>query len=127
MGPVLLATEDRFKAAVLYVAGLKFQRSLPEADPFHFVGLVRVPVLMLNGEFDFFFPKETSQRPLFELLGSPDEHKRWEVYPGGHSVPRYTLVEQVLSWLHRCPVSGAEPLNPSTAIPPLMSPWTSPS
>jgi len=99
MGPVMLAVEDRFRAAVLYVAGLKFQRALPEADPFHFVSRVKLPVLMLNGEFDFFFPKETSQRPLFDLLGTPDEHKRWEVYSGGHSVPRNTMIEVTLGWL----------------------------
>jgi len=101
LGPVMLAVEDRFQTAVLYVAGLKFQRALPEADPFHFVGRVKLPVLMLNGEFDFFFPKETSQRPLFDLLGTPDEHKRWEVYPGGHSVPKNTMIEKTLGWLDR--------------------------
>ena len=108
MGPIMLAVEDRFRAAMLYVAGLKFQRGLPEADPFNFVGRVRVPLLMLNGEYDFFFPKETSQRPLFELLGTPAEHKRWEVYPGGHSVPQTVLIQQTLSWLDRYlgPVAG---------------------
>ena len=108
MAPIMLAVEPRFRTAMLMVAGLKFQRALPEADPFHFVGRVRLPVLMLNGEFDFFFPKETSQRPLFELLGTPAEHKRWEVHPGGHSVPRNTLIKATLGWLDEYlgPVEG---------------------
>ena len=109
MGPIMLAVEDRFRTGMLYVAGLKFQRALPEADPFHFVSRVKLPVLMLNGEYDFFFPKETSQRPLFELLGTPDEDKRWEVYPGGHSVPRNLLIAKTLEWLDRYlgPVGGS--------------------
>ena len=59
---------------------------------------VQLP-LIPNGEYDFFFPKETSQRPLFDLLGTPAQHKRWEVYAGGHSVPRNTMIEQTLSWM----------------------------
>jgi dipeptidyl aminopeptidase/acylaminoacyl peptidase len=101
MGPLMLAVEPRFKTAVLYVAGLKFQRALPEADPFNFVTRVETPVLMINGRYDFFFPLETSQRPLYELLGTPAEHKRWVVYDGGHSVPRTQLIEESLAWLDR--------------------------
>jgi hypothetical protein len=56
---------------------------------------------MINGRYDFFFPLETSQRPLYELLGTPAEHKRWVVYDGGHSVPRTQLIEESLAWLDR--------------------------
>jgi len=101
MGPLMLAVEPRFKAAVLYVAGLKFQRALPEADPFNYVTRVTTPVLMINGRNDFFFPLETSQRPLFELLGTPDEDKKWVVYDGGHSVPRTQRIRESLAWLDR--------------------------
>ncbi|MCA8969214.1 MAG: hypothetical protein KDC95_05500 [Planctomycetes bacterium] len=60
---------------------------------------VRQPTLMLNGEFDFFFPVETSQKPMFELLGTPAEHKRYEVYPGAHTIPRSEATAQMLGWL----------------------------
>ena len=58
-----------------------------------------IPVLMINGRYDFFFPLETSQRPLYELLGTPEEHKRWVVYDGGHAVPRTKFIEESLAWL----------------------------
>jgi hypothetical protein len=45
---------------------------------------LRTPVLMLNGGEDFIFPIESSQRPLFRLLGSPAADKRPELYDGGH-------------------------------------------
>jgi len=62
---------------------------------------VRQPTLILNGELDFFFPKETSQKPLFELLGTPPGDKKRLVYPGGHSVPRAEMMKESLRWLDR--------------------------
>jgi dienelactone hydrolase len=101
LGPLLLALEPRVKVAVLYVAGLKLQRSLPEADPFNYAPRVRIPVLMLNGRYDFFFPIETSQVPLYRLLGSPADAKRHVVYDGSHFVPRAVLMREVPDWLDR--------------------------
>jgi dienelactone hydrolase len=101
MGAIMPAVERRFKANVLYVAGLNFQRALPEVDQINYVTRVAQPTLMLSGELDFFFPTETSQKPMFELLGAPDEHKKRLVYPGGHSVPRTEMIKETLAWLDR--------------------------
>ena len=99
MGVLMTAVEPRFDAAVFYVAGLKFQRALPEADPFNHVTRLKIPVLMLNGRYDMFFPLDTSQKPMYQLLGSPDEHKRHVVADGGHYVPRELLIRETLDWL----------------------------
>jgi hypothetical protein len=56
---------------------------------------------MLNGEFDFFFPVETSQKPMFDRLGTPAEDKRYVVYPGAHSLPRTEVMTELLAWLDR--------------------------
>lgn len=101
LGVLMTAVEPRFDAAVFYVAGLKFQRALPEADPFNFVTRLTIPVLMLNGRHDMFFPIETSQKPMYELLGTPAEHKRHVVAEGGHDVPRQLLIRETLDWLDR--------------------------
>jgi serine/threonine protein kinase/predicted esterase len=101
LGAILPAVEPRFKAVLLYVAGFCFQRALPEADQIHYAPRVTQPTLMLNGELDFFFPIETSQRPMFELLGAPAEHKRWLTYPRGHTVPKTELIKETLAWLDR--------------------------
>ena len=101
MGGIIPAVELRIKVNVLLVAGLLFQRSLPEAEPLHFLPRITSPVLMLNGKYDFFFPYETSQRPFFELLGTTKEDKRIIAYEGGHSVPRTQLVKETLAWLDR--------------------------
>ncbi len=101
MGAIMPAVETRFKACVLFVAGLLEQRALPEADQINFITRVKIPVLMINGRYDFFFPIETSQKPMYELLGTPEEHKKWVVYEGGHAVPRVKLIEETLAWLNK--------------------------
>jgi dienelactone hydrolase len=101
LGSILPAIERRIQVNVLYVAGLLFQRALPEVDQINYVSRVEQPTLMINGEFDFFFPVETSQKPLYDLLGAAEEDKRYVVYPGSHSVPRTELYREVLDWLDR--------------------------
>jgi len=101
IGPILTAVEKRFKASVLYVAGLNFQRALPEVDAINYVGRATVPVIMLNGKYDNFFPVETSQKPLFKLLGAPLQDKKYVVYEGGHFVPRNQLIKESLDWLDK--------------------------
>ena len=101
MGAIMPAVEKRLRAVILYVAGLWFQRTLPEVDQINYVTRVTQPTLMLNAELDFCFPAETSQRPMFELLGTPEEHKRQLTYSRGHSVPRAEMIKETLAWLDR--------------------------
>ena len=101
MGSVLPALEDRIKVCVLIVPGFNLQRSLPEVDELNLAPRVKVPVLMLNGRFDFFYPVETSQEPMFRLLGTPKQHKRRVVYETGHNIPRNELIKETLDWLDR--------------------------
>ena len=101
MGAIMPAVEKRIKTSVLVVAGLLFQRSLPEVEPVNFLPRIKTPVLMLNGRYDFFFPYETSQLPFYMLLGTPKEHKALFISDVGHVVPRTTLVKETLAWLDR--------------------------
>ncbi len=98
MAPIFVAVEPRFKAAVLVVPGFYVQRAKPEVEAIHFAPRVKIPVLMLNGRFDFFEPEETTQIPMFRLLGTPDGQKRRVVYDTGHNVPRPDLIRESLDW-----------------------------
>jgi dienelactone hydrolase len=101
MGPRLVAVEPRFKAAI-FVNGGSFERVAPEVDPWNFAPRVKVPVLMLNGRDDFLYPLETSQRPLFQALGTPDRNKRHNVYGGAHDIySRDDVVKDMVAWLDR--------------------------
>jgi len=101
LGGLMPAVEPRFKAVVLLVAGLEFQRGQPEVEPINYLPHITIPVLMLNGQYDHYFPVETAQRPMFRLLGTPPDRKRQVVSEGGHFVPRTTLVKETLDWLDR--------------------------
>jgi formylglycine-generating enzyme required for sulfatase activity/predicted esterase len=102
MGAIIPAVEPRLKTSVLSAGGLFSMRNvLPEVDPFNFVSRVRIPTLMLNGRYDAIFPLETSQLPMFRLLGVPEADKRHVIYETGHSVPRNELIKETLNWLDR--------------------------
>lgn len=101
MANILLALDDRVQSATLYVAGLCFQRSKKEVEAYLYTPRITMPVLMLNGEFDQFFPLETSQIPMFKLLGTPEEDKKHYVSETGHFVPREVLITEHLAWLKK--------------------------
>ncbi|MGH7469514.1 MAG: bifunctional serine/threonine-protein kinase/formylglycine-generating enzyme family protein, partial [Longimicrobiales bacterium] len=101
VGAIIPALEPRTRAVVLNVGGLQFQRALPEADQINYVPRVKQPTLMLNGRYDHFFPVETSQLPMFKLLGSRAQDKRHVISEGGHFVPRPQLIRETLDWLDR--------------------------
>jgi hypothetical protein len=90
--------DRRFAASVLLAAGLGHPRLQPEM------------ALMIGGRDDFLMPIESSQRPLFRLLGAPEADKRLAVLDGGH-IPsdRREIIREVLDWLdrHLGPVGGA--------------------
>jgi eukaryotic-like serine/threonine-protein kinase len=101
MAPVVCAIDKRFKAAVLHVGGLMMEKTFPEVDPFNFLPHVQIPVLMLNGKNDTFYPYETSQKPMFNLLGVSEKDKKMKVYEGGHLVPRSELMKESLFWFDK--------------------------
>jgi len=101
LGPVMTAVETRFKASVIRVGGLGMESVLPEADPFNFLPRVTVPTLMLNGQYDYFFPYESSQLPYYERLGLPEDDKKIVVTEAGHSTPREIWIKEMLGWLDR--------------------------
>lgn len=101
MGAIIPAVEPRIKAAVLYVGGLASAFARPEVDQINFVSRVKIPVLMLNGRYDSIEPLELSQLPMYQLLGTPPEHKRHLVYETAHFVPRSERIKESLDWLDK--------------------------
>jgi eukaryotic-like serine/threonine-protein kinase len=101
MGGLMPALEPRIKVNVLYVAGLSPSTTRPEVDPFNFLPQIRVPTLMLNGRYDFFFPVASSQTPMFAMLGTPSDQKRHVIEDGSHFVPRPRLIQESLAWLDK--------------------------
>jgi pimeloyl-ACP methyl ester carboxylesterase len=105
LGPIMMAVEDRFKAGIFAIGGFTIHAHiLPAADPINFAPRVKVPVLMVNGKEDTSFPLKTSQIPMYEFLGAPDENKTHVLYPGGHGLFGLFIRQirgDVLGWLDR--------------------------
>jgi dienelactone hydrolase len=100
-GVRLIAVEPRIRAAVLASGGI-----LPapeEINSWNYAPRVRTPVLMVNGKFDFIFPVETNQKPLFRALGTKEADKRHILYDGGHRnlITRPDLIGEVLNWFDK--------------------------
>jgi len=102
MGSVMIATENRFKTGIFLLGGICACKRHPASDPANFAPRVTIPILMLNGKDDSLFPCETAQKPLFELLGTPERHKKHIVFPGEHCLP-WEYQEQyhaeIVKWL----------------------------
>lgn len=115
MGSIMPALDSRVKVVVLILGGFSMQRALPEVDQINFAPRTKIPTLMLNGRYDFFFPVEASQRPMFETLGTPKEHKRHILYDTGHGIPRLEMIKETLDWLDK--YQGAPATAATTATP----------
>jgi cephalosporin-C deacetylase-like acetyl esterase len=101
LGTVLPALDKRIKVNVLVVGGFYFPKTLPEVDQINFAPRVRIPTLMVNGRYDFFFPVDSSQLPMFRLLGTPEKDKRHALFESGHIPADEQLIKEVLDWLDR--------------------------
>jgi eukaryotic-like serine/threonine-protein kinase len=98
----VLAMEPRFKAALLYLAGLPYRDLLPEVDAVNFVPRMTIPTLLLEARYDHLFPVETSQQPLLALLGAPADQKRQVLFDAGHGLlPRGQVIQESLAWLDK--------------------------
>ncbi len=100
LGAIIPAVEERLKTAIVLGGGLT-GRGRPEANQINYVCHVKMPFLMLHGKYDTIFPFETSIKPMFDLLGTPDEHKELKLYETDHIPPRKEFIKEILAWLDR--------------------------
>lgn len=100
---VIVATllQDRLKTAIYLDGGYFLQKSPPGLDQADFAPRMKKPVLMVNGRYDYTFPLETAQNPMFRMLGTPAADKKHVVLDTPHDVSqdRPVLVKEVLGWL----------------------------
>ncbi len=112
MGAIIPAVEARLKVSILHIAGLPANnlsvsnalftgQTRAEVDSINFVTRVTIPTLMLNGKYDNLFPLETNIMPMYDLLGTPKEHKRILLYETDHFIPKKEGIKETLAWLDR--------------------------
>jgi dienelactone hydrolase len=103
--PVLLAGDDRVKAAVLLSGAMPAQiKLMPESNPVNFAPHMTMPVLMLNGRYDSIL-SEQAQDWMLRSLGTAAAAKRHIWVESGHSVlapeVRNKTIHETLTWLNR--------------------------
>ena len=96
-----LSTDDRFNFAILLSGGIGTIANLPtRIGDLGLFPRVTVPVLRLNGRFDYIFPYETNQIYMDQILGTDPEHSRHVVYDVGHvPLPRFAAMKEIVDWL----------------------------
>lgn len=92
--------QDRLKAVVLLDGGFFLDQPPPGADVVDYAPRLKTPTLMVNGRFDFTFPMNESQLPLYRMLGAPAADKNHIPLETPHDVlaDRPSLVREVLAW-----------------------------
>jgi len=72
---------------------------MPETSVLNYLPRINVPVLQFNGRYDADFRFETSAKPFFDLIGTPN--KKHVVEPTGHFVSQATVIGETLDWLDK--------------------------
>ena len=99
IGNIALSVEPRIQLGILLAGGFPLMLSQPEVAEITYASRVTIPVLMITGMHDRVFPYETSQKPMFENLGTPISDKHWVKYNASHGV-RGEFREQVFRQIH---------------------------
>ena len=102
VAPMMVALEDGVRVVVITVGGMLMQDTQPMADPFNFLPRVTQPTIMINARFDSFYPLETSGRPFFDKLGTPEDQRKLVIIDANHGVLSYArdrVVGETLGWL----------------------------
>ena len=100
VGVNILAIEDRFKTGILYVGGISLDNVREEIQPEKYAARIKTPTLLLNGRYDFYFPYQSSQLPLFNLMNLDNNNKRHVVVDYAHYVPTHIVREETLEWIN---------------------------
>jgi formylglycine-generating enzyme required for sulfatase activity/dienelactone hydrolase len=102
---VILSTllQERLKTAILLDGGFFMQAPPAGGDQAEFAVRMKKPVLMVNGRYDYTFPVESAQDPLFKMLGTPADEKKHVLLDTPHDVTedREHLRTAVLDWLDK--------------------------
>ncbi len=102
-GALMLALEPRFETGILVAGGIARLKPIDEVAEVNYLPRVYQPVLMLNGRHDLCcFPVEDSQKPFFDLLGTPQKDKKHIIFEeAGHIPTRGSLGTETIAWLDK--------------------------
>lgn len=100
IAPYILALEDRIKVGILALFGVSsFEKYMfKEFDQVDYLPRVWIPMLLMGGKYDLDFTLE-QQQAFYDLLGTPEDMKKWMSYESAHNIPRKYLINESVDWL----------------------------
>lgn len=95
--------QNRLKTGIFLDGGYFLDPPVPGADQAEFATHLKIPILMVNGRYDYVFALEQAQNPLFAMLATPITDKKHVLLDTAHDVTdqRPQLVHTVLDWLDK--------------------------
>ena len=98
IGIIFVAVESRFKTAIFLDGGFVQEKMLPGSDQADFAPRLKVPTLLITGNFDWIFLGKSA---LMNLLGTPPADRKAVLFNTSHDVgeQRLDLIREVTSWL----------------------------
>jgi tRNA A-37 threonylcarbamoyl transferase component Bud32/dienelactone hydrolase len=95
--------QERIKTDLFLDGGYFLGKPSTGRDQADFAPRLAIPVLMVNGKYDFSFSVDRAQEPLFRMLGTPAAQKRHVLLDAPHDVGarRPEMMKEVLDWLDR--------------------------
>lgn len=97
--PYLLAVEKRIKLGIINAYGA-FGNDNPEWHMQNYLHRVTIPMLMMNGKYDWDFNYE-SQLRYYNWLGTPSYDKKWILYETTHGGPEFEVQKESIIWLDK--------------------------
>jgi len=102
-GIIFTALEERFQAVIFLDGGFFLNPAVAGRDQADFAPRLKKPVLMVNGRYDFTFPPDQSQMPMFRMIGTAPADKFRIVLETPHNVSQSKgeLSKEVLWFLDK--------------------------
>lgn len=100
MAPYILAIEDRIKLGILAGCGVHSEGNYKELDQINYLPRVNIPMLLMNGRYDFDFTMN-KQQAFYDFLGTPEDDKVWIKYEHTHGAPKIDMINESLRWLDK--------------------------
>jgi TolB-like protein/dienelactone hydrolase len=100
MSLAILGMEPRLKTAILVAGGIWDFGFHPLVTPQNHLPRITMPVLMMNGRYDYSMPLASTQEPLYQMLGSAAGQKKHVLYDAGHvGFPVNQQRREIMMWL----------------------------
>ena len=100
MAPFICAIEERIKLGILVLFGVQGGEEYQELDQINYLPRVTIPMLLMDGRYDFDFTLK-QQQAFYDFLGTPEIDKEWKLYETTHHIPRNDGVNESLKWLDK--------------------------